>query len=488
MSISAVFSAGTLTVSGDALDNNILISRNAAGNLFVNGGAISIVGGSATVANTSLIRVFGKAGNDTLELVEANGALPRANLFGGAGNDLMTGGSGNDRLLGQGGNDTLLGRSGIDLLIGGVGNDTLTGGDGDDQAFGNAGNDRLIWDPGDDTDLNEGGAGTDTVEVNGGNGAEAFTVTANGTRVRFDRVIPAPFSLDIGTSENLTVNMNGGADTFTAGNGLASLIQITVDGGADNDTITGGDGADLLFGGDGNDALNGGRGDDVAFMGAGDDTFVWNPGEGNDVPEGQDGLDTMQFNGANIAERIDVSANGGRLRFLRDVAAVTMDTNDLERVNFAALGGADTITVNDLSGTDVTELNLNLFASGGTAGDAQVDTVILNATNGDDVVVVTGSGLDTQVIGLAVTVAISGVEPNADQLQINALAGDDVVDAGVLANNSIRLTVDGGADDDVAIGGAGADTLLGGAGDDVLLGGDGIDVLDGGSGDNVVIQ
>ena len=79
----------------------------------------------------------------------------------------------------------------------------LTGGDGDDQMFGEAGNDRMIWNPGDDSDLIEGGAGNDTAEVNGGNGAETFTITANGTRVRFDRVDPAPFSLDIGTTENL---------------------------------------------------------------------------------------------------------------------------------------------------------------------------------------------------------------------------------------------------------------------------------------------
>ena len=74
----------------------------------------------------------------------------------------------------------------------------------------------MIWNPGDDTDLNEGGDGTDTVEVNGGNGAEQFTATANGTRVRFDRLTPAPFSIDIGTSEKLTLNANGGDDSFTA--------------------------------------------------------------------------------------------------------------------------------------------------------------------------------------------------------------------------------------------------------------------------------
>ena len=90
-------------------------------------------------------------------------------------------------------------------------------------------------------------------------------------------------------------------------------------------------------------------------MGAGDDTFVWNPGDGSDIVEGQDGNDTMQFNGANIDENIDLSANGSRLRLTRDVGNVTMDVNGVEKVNFNALGGADTITVNDLSGTDVTE-------------------------------------------------------------------------------------------------------------------------------------
>src|SRR5204863_869447 len=136
----------------------------------------------------------------------------------------------------QAGNDTLLGKGGNDFLFGGDGNDVLTGGGGDDQVFGEAGNDRMVWNPGEGTDLNEGGDGIDTVEVNGGNGAEVFTVTPNGTRVRFDRVNPAPFSIDIGTSENLVLNANGGDDTFTASNGLATLISITADGGAGNDT------------------------------------------------------------------------------------------------------------------------------------------------------------------------------------------------------------------------------------------------------------
>ena len=125
-------------------------------------------------------------------------------------------------------------------------------------------------------------------------------------------------------------------------------------------TINGGLGDDMLLGSEGDDLINGGDGNDTALMGAGDDTFVWNPGDDNDTLEGQAGFDTMLFNGANIAENIDISANGGRVRFFRNIANVTMDLNDVEAIDFNALGGADTITVNDLSGTDVTEVNLNL--------------------------------------------------------------------------------------------------------------------------------
>src|SRR4051812_4494854 len=85
-------SAGILTVFGDAANNTITVSRNAAGNLLVNGGAVAIQGGTSTVANTSLIQAFGQGGNDTITLDESNGAIPRANLFGGAGNDVLTGG------------------------------------------------------------------------------------------------------------------------------------------------------------------------------------------------------------------------------------------------------------------------------------------------------------------------------------------------------------------------------------------------------------
>src|SRR5262249_30589335 len=64
-------SSGVLSVSGDNQDNTIEISRNAAGALLVNGGAVAITGGTPTVANTALVQAFGQGGNDTITMNEA---------------------------------------------------------------------------------------------------------------------------------------------------------------------------------------------------------------------------------------------------------------------------------------------------------------------------------------------------------------------------------------------------------------------------------
>ncbi len=328
--VTATFNAGVLTVFGDANNNAITISRNAAGQILVNGGAVPVSGGTPNVANTSLMQVFGQAGNDTITLDQANGALPAANLFGGGNDDTLTGGAGGDLLFGQSGVDSLRGEGGFDFLFGGTENDTLTGGDADDQVFGEGNNDRMIWNPGDDTDLNEGGAGNDTVEVNGGGGAEQFTTTANGLRVRFDRINPAPFAIDIGTSEQLVLNANGGEDSFSATGNLAALIKITVDGGTGGDTLLGSNGIDLLLGGANNDFVDGQQGNDVAFLGSGNDTFQWDPGDGNDIVEGQANTDTMLFNGSAGNEIFAASANGGRVLFTRNLANIVMDLDDVE--------------------------------------------------------------------------------------------------------------------------------------------------------------
>ena len=110
-----------------------------------------------------------------------------------------------------------------------------------------------------------------------------------------------------------------------------------------------------------------------------------------------------------------------------------------------------------------------------------------NGTAGDNVVQVAGDSSGVSVLGLAARTDITNAEPT-DALRVNALAGDDVIDATALSANALMLTEDGGDGNDTLLGGNGDDTLLGGNGDDTLLGGPGMDILDGGPGTNVEIQ
>jgi Ca2+-binding RTX toxin-like protein len=149
--------------------------------------------------------------------------------------------------------------------------------------------------------------------------------------------------------------------TIDGGNGNDRLVggagAVTIEGGNGNDTLFGGNGNEKLLGGNGNDSIDGNKGNDTAFLGNGNDTFIWDPGDGSDTIEGENGNDTMVFNGANVVDTVDLVADGSHLKFFRQPANITMDTHGVERVNFNALGLEDVVTVNDLTGTGLKELN-----------------------------------------------------------------------------------------------------------------------------------
>src|SRR5262249_11405143 len=158
-------------------------------------------------------------------------------------------------------------------------------------------------------------------------------------------------------------------------------------------------------------------------------------------------------NGANISESIDLSANGQRLRFTRDIANITMDCDGVETVQFTARGGADLITVNNLSGTAVTHVDLDLAGTPGSGlGDNAADTVVVNGTTGNDNVTVSGTAAGVSVTGLAATVNIAGTDPTLDELVIKLLEGDDILTATGLQAGVINLTGDGGPGADLLIG------------------------------------
>jgi Ca2+-binding RTX toxin-like protein len=113
-----------------------------------------------------------------------------------------------------------------------------------------------------------------------------------------------PFSLDIGSTERLEVNGQGGNDTITGASGLAGKIKLDLDGGAGHDLVTGGDGADEIAGGWGNDVLTGAAGADV---------FVFNRGE-DVITDFQNGIDRIKLAVAGVDDFGDlagrISADG----------------------------------------------------------------------------------------------------------------------------------------------------------------------------------
>src|SRR5829696_9320527 len=115
----------------------------------------------------------------------------------------------------------------------------------------------------------------------------------------------------------------------------------------------------------------------------------------------------MAFNGANISENMAASANGGRVRFTRDIANIVMDLNDVEAIAARTLGGADNVVVGDLSGTDLVRVDADMAAGGG-GDDLSADNVVVNATNGAEIVTVAGAGSSMQVGGLAAEVTMTG--------------------------------------------------------------------------------
>ena len=174
------------------------------------------------------------------------------------------------------------------------------------------------------------GPGDDTVDirVDPATGEQIVTVngtTVNGTTVRF----PAGQEITIragegndtvnvatGTRVNLTLLGGAGDDTLRGGDardrilGLAGRDHVEAGGGADR--VTAGDGRDYVDGGAGDDRLSGGLGDDTIYGLSGRDSV--DGGAGHDYLEGGRGEDTLDGGGGNDAisgGRDDDTVRGG---------------------------------------------------------------------------------------------------------------------------------------------------------------------------------
>jgi len=257
-------------------------------------------------------------------------------------------------------------------------------------------------------------ADTEVIRVNAGDGNDVVTIDeTNG---------PLPAAELNGGDGNDTLTGGSANDILAGQSGNDSLF-----GGAGNDVLSGGSGADViaggagndtLFGGDGNDFLDGDQGADTGFLGAGDDVFKWDQGDGSDKVEGGSGLDEMLFNGFGAAEQFTLSADGDHALFTRVQGNIIMDLHDVEQITVNALAGADTITINDPSGTDITNIDINLGVGG--IGDGAADTIFINS--GADVTVVDHGNGDLTILGLSgATVQITDFEALNDHLVIDGI-------------------------------------------------------------------
>jgi len=291
----------------------------------------------------------------------------------------------------------------------------------------------LTADVADDTLTVKGSAANDSVALR-------LAPGQSGTlQVDFGDDGTADASFDRATFSSIRVTLRSGADSFRVDqvNGTFADEALTVEGENGNDSMNGGDGAEQFLGGAGNDFVDGNRGNDTGTLGSGRDSFRWDPGDGSDIVEGGFGFDTLDFNGAGADENMSLTANGSRSLFLRDVANIRMDMDDVEALDLTALGGIDTMTVNDMTGTDVQLANVDLSGPAGGPDGAE-DLVTVNGSARSEAIAATAAGNGIEVTGLKTTTAIAGSE-TADRLVINGQAGNDTIDVDPAVNALITV-------------------------------------------------
>ena len=387
-------------------------------------------------------------------------------FIGGNENDNLKGGDKDDIFLASGGDDTVFGGGGTDVVFAGNGKDIVTGQTGDDVAFLGSGDDRFIWNNGDGSDFIDGGVGFDVTEVNGAKDAgNEFDLREVKGQAIFNRLNLGQFTLTNEEIEQFEINGQGGDDSLTVGDLTSTdVAKVVFKGGKGNDVLDaressttieafGGKGDDLLQGGSaedtfragaGDDIVVGQRGDDTAFLGKGDDRFVWNNGDGSDFINGGKGFDVTQVNGADGAgDEFDLRAVEGQAIFNRlNLGLFTLTNEEIEQFEINGQGGDDSLTVGDLTSTDVAK-------------------VVFKGGKGNDVLDARESSTTIEAFGGK---------------------GDDLLQGG-----SAEDTFRAGAGDDIVVGQRGDDTAFLGKGDDrfVWNNGDGSDFINGGKGFDV---
>ena len=361
-------------------------------------------------------------------------------IYGGGDSDFIFGDSlhlrdgglgGDDQIYGGAVGDSIQGDTFFDIQGAGSrgGNDTIYGGEGGDLIDGDAAQSQISDGAAGGADLIYGGNGDDAIAGDLG----ALTGSGNGEGV---------------LTSGLLYGGSGGDDTIygEAGNdeifgdvrGSLGAVTGETDSRAGNDTLYGGSGGDTLYGDAGIGSFfepgrfdsfidNGNGGDDTLYGGSGDDTLYGNSGSDSFFWSLGDGSDTV-FGGTN-----------GKSVF---------DDQDSDLLILAGDGESNSF-----------EINLD---DAGPRVEAVVDGTTLFAHEVEDISIDGGGGADAVTIG-----DLTGTPTSVSTITIEGGDGEDSVDAGAItAGRPVGVVFYGGEDDDAFEGGAGNDVFYGGGGDD----------------------
>lgn len=246
----------------------------------------------------------------------------------------------------------------------------------------------------------------------------------------------------IGTVVGAPVSIQGGAEPESI---FGTSGSDTLDGGGETDQVVGGAGDDSMSGGAGTDRLLGGAGNDTLDGGAGDDSLAGNDGNdvivaslGNDVINGGSGFDVLDFSKA--AGAVIVDFNGGTISGLGS----------------GSFGGIEGV-IGGSAGDKISGGNGSEQLAGGAGNDT------LNGRSGNDSLI-GGEGKDlldaSQGNDVITFLAVSDSGDSIVGFDVNASGGQDVIDLGALfddlgvaqADRAGRISfVDTGTDVDLRI-------------------------------------
>lgn len=148
---------------------------------------------------------------------------------------------------------------------------------------------------------------SDQLVLTTGSGNDHIAVKNNSDGSLAVEVNGESYQLEMADGQALTLRTGDGNDIVDVASDVK--VNLIVDGGAGDDTITTGAGADNIDGGSGNDVIKSGAGSDYVFGNSGDDAI--DAGADNDVVYGGDGADTLA--GGAGADYVDGGAGNDAL-------------------------------------------------------------------------------------------------------------------------------------------------------------------------------